>query len=116
MAYAQAMELLFGTTEKFLKATGKMGKRMGLEYGDPPTAISTKANGLRIGNTGTESFKLEGVHIQESLKISLNMVMAIRYLKMGTFIKVSIKTGNPSAKVGINGLKVGIMREILYKE
>lgn len=113
MDYGQAKALSFGTTEKSLMATGKMGKRMGSENGNPPMAISTKDNGLTTGSTARGNFKPEEVHIQESLTIFLNMVMAIRFLKMGTFIKVNTKTGKLLAKVGMNGLKAGIMREIL---
>ena len=70
MGRERGMALFSGIMARFSKEIGKMGQKMGSEYGDLPRVIRTKANGLITDSMALAVLNTKIVPILENMKIS----------------------------------------------
>lgn len=88
---------------------------MGLEYGNHPKEIFTRANGYRIGSMVRVCFDTERVLIKENSKISLKMGSELRILLMETPTKENTTKASLMEKADTNGIKADTIRANFHR-
>jgi hypothetical protein len=101
---AMEKENLFGIMDNHFKESGEMGKKMGLDCGDPLEEIITKDNGEIIDKMEKDIMFILGVQsTKDSLKIFSSMDKEMKRLPMEIDTQVNINLVNLMAKEDMYG-------------
>lgn len=105
------VESLFGTTTRYSKASGKMARRMALEYGLPPKAVVMRAIGRTIGNLGRVFFITKNLSTMVISKTFSSTDKVNRSSRMEIVTRAPTLKESHKVLAGMNGQTVIFTRE-----